>query len=336
MANDFYAKGTIKVKNADGVLVPFLPKTDISCVDSQNNVALTQTISNLQTQITEAENSGGIELMTTEPTDENTSSFANETLIGYILPATWKYTVDTSYIPSYNQEMYRRVTGIPMHLYYQGGGRSILNVNWGDGTQSTLSRDDFPYDDDSAGIHQYEEDGTYQVQITATIPHWEQLYLDCTLMGFSSLAYISSNSKVDPKLRFFKATITSVDNPLPTINGMYGNTLISSNNNTVYYTAERVPNSLCGLFYQCINLTKIPEDIFVNNPHITNFKSCFAGCSSLTNFAVHIQAPNVTIADYFVTPKDGVERVVYVPQGSTTQETFNALADTLKITVIGE
>ena len=52
---DFYSKGTIKIKNADGVLVPFLPTTDFSCVSNQSNKPLPQIISNMEAEIVEAE-----------------------------------------------------------------------------------------------------------------------------------------------------------------------------------------------------------------------------------------------------------------------------------------
>lgn len=83
--SQFYTKGTIKIKNADGMLEPFYPKTDLSSVKN-NDTTLSETITNLNTRITEASQKGGIKVMYEEPTSENTADFANKTLIGYILP----------------------------------------------------------------------------------------------------------------------------------------------------------------------------------------------------------------------------------------------------------
>ena len=338
MSDNFYAKGTIKIKNADGVLEPFLPTTDFSCVDNASGTTLIQTISNITSQIAEAENSGGIELMYEEPTDENTTSFSNETLIGYILPETWSFTVDTSYISQYNEERYRRVTGIPIDLYYQDGRTGIvLDADWGDGSVTSIKESDFTYDNDSIGIHQYAENGTYKVSLTTKTPFWETLFLDCTLMGMTPLGSISSNNSVDPKLQFFKASIVSVDSKLPRVCGMYGKTrIVKGDNGMTYYYSERTYKSLCGLFYQCPNLKSIPKDIFVDNDHITNFSRCFLGCHGLTDFEIYITSPDVETAEYFVSQKSGARRIVHVPQGSTTQTTFNSISNSLGLTIIGE
>ena len=77
----FYAKGTIKIKNADGILEPFLPVTDFSCVSNSQNKSLRQTLDELDTKVTEAENAGGIEIMHFEPMDSNTQECPDETLI---------------------------------------------------------------------------------------------------------------------------------------------------------------------------------------------------------------------------------------------------------------
>lgn len=77
------AKGTISVKNAKGRLVTFLPTVDASNVKSRNGTTLKETITNLNRKIDAVENSGGIEIVHSEPTAESTESIMPETFIAW-------------------------------------------------------------------------------------------------------------------------------------------------------------------------------------------------------------------------------------------------------------
>lgn len=86
---EFYAKGTIKVKNADGVDVSFMPDTDVSnIVDLSSKTNLTTTINKLSERIEEMGRKGGVKVMYEEPTLQNTEPCANKTLIGAIVPVS--------------------------------------------------------------------------------------------------------------------------------------------------------------------------------------------------------------------------------------------------------
>lgn len=91
-------------------------------------------------------------------------------------------------------------------------------------------------------------------------------------------------------------------------------------------------------FRDCSALVTIPSGLFSNNTAVTNFSYCFRDCSSLGSFTIHIGSTKVSSgsAVNFVTKKNGVTRTVYVPSGSTTQTTFNSVASSLGLTVIGE
>lgn len=86
------------------------------------------------------------------------------------------------------------------------------------------------------------------------------------------------------------------------------------------------------------NLLKDPTEVwkFTVDTEATDFKWCFSSCSALTDFTLHIGSSLVSSCSTFVTKKAGTTRTVYVPANSTTQTTFNNLASTLGLTVIGE
>lgn len=91
-------------------------------------------------------------------------------------------------------------------------------------------------------------------------------------------------------------------------------------------------------FRSCTSLTTLPADLFKYNTAVTNMKNVFASASNLGNFDIHIGSANVSSgnAASFVTKKTGATRTVRVPSGSTTQTTFNSVASSLGLTVVGE
>lgn len=89
-------------------------------------------------------------------------------------------------------------------------------------------------------------------------------------------------------------------------------------------------------FNGCSSLAAIPAGLFGNNTTVTNFNYCFRGCSSLADFIVHVGSSIVNNASSFVSQKTGATRTIYVPSGSTTETTFNAVASSLGLTIIGE
>ena len=82
-----YVTGTIKVKNAVGNLVEFLPKTDPSNVFVESaNCSLSQLSNSIKSQIDELGGIEGIKILYEEADAENTATFKNKTLIGSIVP----------------------------------------------------------------------------------------------------------------------------------------------------------------------------------------------------------------------------------------------------------
>lgn len=89
-------------------------------------------------------------------------------------------------------------------------------------------------------------------------------------------------------------------------------------------------------FANCSKLESIPSNVFATNTAVTNLASCFYFCIKVGDFNIHIGSSLVSNAASFVTKKTGASRTVNVPTGSTTYTTFDGLASTLGLTVVGE
>ncbi len=369
-----YAKGTIKIKNAEGNLVEFYPKSIIdNVIDSNGGQAISNTITEFESQITEAENSGGIEIMYEEPDSTNTADFSNETLIGWIEQDVFKITVDTTKLSSGN-----KITGIPFNLYLYHSGIT-LTVNWGDGTTTTLTRSNYSASKNGS-VHTYSIAGTYTITVKSS--DWENTYITKYGSNLNTINTLTSN------IYYFRNTVISIDDILPPLKGTvkpesYDSALTTSNWTTetnhfsyLFYYCNKLTticdklfdnNTAVTDFYRCFDncssLTSIPSDLFKYNTAVTDFTYCFRSCTSLTNissglfdnctavtifrycfyncsslndFTIHITSPNVTSALSFVTKKEGTTRTIYVPSGSNTETAFNSVASSLGLTIIGE
>jgi hypothetical protein len=102
------------------------------------------------------------------------------------------------------------------------------------------------------------------------------------------------------------------------------------------FDSNTAVTSFDSCFSRCSSIQSIPSGLFDSNTAVTSFSACFYGCSSLTDFTFHIGSSLVSDCSDFVTKKTGTTRTIYVPNGSTTQTTFNAQASSLGLTVIGE
>lgn len=98
-------------------------------------------------------------------------------------------------------------------------------------------------------------------------------------------------------------------------------------------------NTAATNFYGCFSncgLQSIPTNLFANNIAATNFYGCFDNCSSINDLTIHIGSAIVNSCHYFVDNKANTTRTIYVPSGSTTQTSFNNVASSLGLTIIGE
>ena len=373
----FYANGTIKVKNADGVLVPFYPKTKTDCVyNYQTNTNLNAIISQMESDIAIAANSGGVKVTHDDINDPNFNfnQYSNQSLIIEIERVYWTITVDTRKISSDNT-----ITAIPFNLHNQTG--VTLKVYWGDGTSSVLTPSNYSSYSSNASLHSYSTPGEYTIRIGND--NWENTYM----MNVATNHTPSKRSDIINNIYYYKNTLVALT-PLPNIKGLKTLPGYEYNSNYWSYTDTNfscifaqcssltaIPaglfdnfSNVSGIlnldncFYNCTSITSVPENIFDKCTGTTNFNQCFWQCTSLssvpenifkyntevTNFnavfadtniedlVVHIGSGNVTTVGSFVRKQEGCTRIVYVPAGSTSQATFNSWAAYCGLTVIGE
>ena len=77
------AAGTIKVKNKNGKLVPFMPATDASCVTDFRGETLKTRLDRLNLKLADGQMPDAFYIVNSKPTEETTSSYAPETLIAW-------------------------------------------------------------------------------------------------------------------------------------------------------------------------------------------------------------------------------------------------------------
>lgn len=87
-------------------------------------------------------------------------------------------------------------------------------------------------------------------------------------------------------------------------------------------------------FEDCEGFTTIPTNLFKYNIEVTDFSDCFDLCDDLQGFDIYIGSTKVKDCSYFVHKNTKYTRIVRVPAGSTTADTFKKKADSLGITVI--
>ena len=51
-------------------------------------------------------------------------------------------------------------------------------------------------------------------------------------------------------------------------------------------------------FQNCTGLTSIPNDLFANNPEVTNFQNCFNACTGLTSIPERLFANNTKVTNF--------------------------------------
>lgn len=286
-------------------------------------------------------------------------------------PYAWRFMVDTE-----ASAQGEKKTGIPVNLYNQ---TSAIDVDWGDGTTSSLSSADYTETDNLASVHEYASAGIYT--ITLSCRDWENTYL-LGLAAASDITGDDINGKLSC-LYWFRRSLIAFSSPFPNVMGTKCYSSLSGT--TLYdylyfpyffYLANHVTGfpsdflsllsdkalfmhffygmkgittipegflssltecqSCEGLFKGCPSLASIPNSLFTNNLHITNLSSCFDNCAALGDFSIHIASRDVSRVSSFVTSKAGTTRTIYVPAGSTTETTFNAVATDLGLTIIGE
>ena len=308
MADTRYASGTIKIKNAEGRLVPFHPKTDSSAVDTMRGMPVTSVIAEVEEQITAAENSGGCDILYTNDVETDSADTRNETLL-VCFPIQddndFVYTVDTRLYDGYSgtADSSNRYSAVPFNLY--GQDEAILDVDWGDGSTSHLTSASYSSQTSiSASRHYYSSPGIYTIRVKCS--DWSKVSLFTMPCSYSESAnrYYSFMSF----LLYYRRTLVSIDSALPPFKGTRswdnassGTSTITQYDNSFYYAFAyctklqtippamfskcRYSTSFVNAFYYCSNLQSIPDSTFRNCSAAISFASCFYQCINLRSIA---------------------------------------------------
>ena len=191
---------------------------------------------------------------------------------------SFQYTVNTAASSSSDKK-----TGLPVNLYGQDG--VVIDVDWGDGTTSTLTSASYTASDSTASVHTYASAGTYTV--TATSKNWSDAYL----LSVYADAAISSNNCNAP-VYWWRRTLTGIVNALPPVKGVKGITGASA----TAYTAR--DNDLGFLFHRCEKMTSLPASLFANCGHIQIFNSTFYNCIALPSLPAGLFDPCVSATNF--------------------------------------
>ncbi len=276
-----YAKGTIKVKNSNGELIPFYPNliSDNVLYDDQT---LTDKILGINQRVEIASQKPTIKVMYEEPSSGNTYTYPNKTMFAWIdfpeVPSdTWQIVVDTRL---YDNTGTNAISAIPFNLYNQS---ITLTVDWGDETTSTLNSSNYTNTDSRASQHTYSTPGEYTIKIKSS--NWSNTkFTNYSLESWSS----SYNNKMN-FLTYFRKTLTSIESSIPAI---YGTEYwISTSSSSKTFTQ----NSLRYLFGYCYNLSIINPNVFSRCTNLTDFSFCFYYCSSLTSIPIDLFRYNTAV-----------------------------------------
>ena len=155
---------------------------------------------------------------------------------------------------------------IPFNLY--GQDNITLFVNWGDGTSSNITSSGYasdPFDNyDAPSFHTYSSNDEYIISISSS--DWKNTYI---LTAFEDI------DQPDPIYESYQSNLIEVINALPKVKGT------NRPNDNTYSELITQDNKFDYLFEGCVNLVKIPSDLFAKNESVTSFKLCFFDCYKL-------------------------------------------------------
>ena len=164
-------------------------------------------------------------------------------------------------------------------------GSNNFTVDWGDGTEETVSSEEGDLTDYPR--HTYEVAGDYDITISGKC-HYFTTYQFGEEYGnnpsqYEKLIALKSWGEIEAeKYEFTGCTNLSGVIPSPS-----ENTFANFNDDMKY------------LFYDCEKITSIPGDLFSNIPDtVMNFKDTFYGCKGLTSIPENLFTNNTEITDF--------------------------------------
>ena len=261
-----YAIGTMKIKNANDVLVKFHPITHIDCVyDYYTNESLTSIMETLESDLEEAKTSGGVKIVNGMPkTEAFYDNVSNETLCVVFPVDAWNLTIKSQrYTTSNGAPSDGYYTAVPFNLY-GAESNAAIEVDWGDGTSSTLTPSDYTASNFSASMHKYVGDTASTMHVVSvSSPDFSKTYL----MSCSTSLYYDDTQRIVN--RAFRNTLISVDTPIPRVAG------IVVYDDSTGNAFDRETNSMNSLFFGCTEVESVCSGLFDLNPNVTNFDYIF-------------------------------------------------------------
>jgi hypothetical protein len=230
---------------------------------------------------------------------------SNLTSIGKIFAGT--------YITSIPERLFENNTRINSIFY-----NSSIDYGFNDTriTEATSGRSYSAYFSSFGGCKQLVSVPSDLFSYTPNVSNFNYAFSDCTSLSSIPSGLFANNTAVTD----FSSCFTYCTSLSSIPNGLFDHNI----NVTSFYNC----------FSRCSRITSIPDNLFAYNTAVTMFSYCL-DYTGINDFTLHIGSPNVTSAD-ICRYKSGTTRIVYVPSGSTSQTTFNSIASSLGLTIIGE
>ena len=193
------------VKDGNGDYLQLLPEAytdsalNASSSDPISNAAATSALNATADKVAEL---NLFKVMENEPTSLNTEGTADKAIFAWLQPETWTITVDTEATTAGN-----RKAAIPFNLAAQTDQtNAVLNVDWGDGTTSTLSKLNYTITNTNASIHEYENPGKYTITISSM--DWNEVYF-LTFLGAQQVETdpTEADSAMTGAIYYFRRTL---------------------------------------------------------------------------------------------------------------------------------
>ena len=213
-------------------------------------------------------------------------------------------------------------------------GSNNFTVDWGDGTEETVSSEEGDLTDYPR--HTYEVAGDYDITISGKC-HYFTTYQFGEEYGnnpsqYEKLIALKSWGEIEAeKYEFTGCTNLSGVIPSPS-----ENTFANFNDDMKYlfYDCEKItsipgdlfsniPDTVINFkdtFYGCKGLTSIPENLFANAVNAENFESTFAHCEGLTSIPENLFANNTKVTTFLETFKE-CTNLTSIPENLFTNNT---------------
>lgn len=216
-------------------------------------------------------------------TPSNTPSITPSLSITPTMTPTPSYSTSSGFTTEWTVSDDKSIT-----LPLTDNGTYSAVVNWGDGTNSTITA----YDDPNR-IHVYGDAGTYNVEITGECPGWsfdpfmgDFLKLtDIIYWGdsskFGGFAYLTNGFSQCQNLKSTGGGKILSKTSLTDLSYLFNNCTSLTTINTGLFDNCTNVLSFVNTFNACTSLPTIPTNLFKYNTEVTTFENTFGACVNL-------------------------------------------------------